>query len=167
MTWDERLGLQNFLTLNYNDLKQKLARRLGNPELAGDALQDTWLRLEGKLSRGQVKNPGAYLFRMACNVAIDHLRSESRRLSSDEIDAILDLADPAPGPAPTVQAQMELDALTRIMRELPERQCTILLLVRLERLPQREVAIRLGISLRLVELELQRAQEYCAARLDH
>jgi RNA polymerase sigma factor (sigma-70 family) len=166
MTWDERLGLQGFLTLNYADLKQKLSRRLGNPELAGDALQDTWLRLEDKPARGQVKNPGAYLFRMACNVAIDQLRSESRRLSSGEIDAILDLADPAPGPAPTVQAQMELDALTRIMRELPERQCTILLMVRLERLPQREVATRLGISLRLVELELQRAQEYCAARLD-
>jgi RNA polymerase sigma factor (sigma-70 family) len=166
MTWNNQPGLQGFLTLNYDDLKRRLARRLGNQELAGDALQDTWLRLEEKPARGQVKNPGAYLFRMACNVAIDHLRSENRRLSSGEVDALLDLADPAPGPAPTVQAQMELNALTRVMRELPERQCNILLMVRLERLPQREVATRLGISLRLVELELQRAQEYCAARLD-
>jgi len=165
MTHDSRIGLQELLTLRYDDLKRRLVRRLGNSELAGDALQDTWLRLAGRPVAGAVKNPVGYLFRMACNAAVDRLRAEDRRLTYGEVDALLQVPDPLPGPAMAAQAQMELDALARIMEELPARQRHILLAVRLEYLPQREVAARLGVSLRLVELELRRAQEYCAARL--
>jgi len=52
------------------------------------------------------------------------------------------------------------------MAELPPRQREILLAARLDGLPRREIANRLGISLRLVEKELQRAQEYCLAHRD-
>lgn len=167
MNLPREIGLQEFLVLRYDDLKRRLASRLGNTELAGDALQDTWMRLEkGGHAAARVGNPGAYVFRMACNVAIDHLRSENRRLHSGEVDALLHVADPAPGPASIAQAQLELAALVRVMQELPERRRKILLAVRVDGLSQREVAARFGISLRLVELELQRAQEYCASRLD-
>ena len=52
------------------------------------------------------------------------------------------------------------------MEELPARRRNILLAARVEGLTQPEVARRFGISLRLVEGELQRAQEYCAIRLN-
>lgn len=167
MTADNLISLQDFLTLRYDDLKRRLGRRLGSSELAGDALQDTWLRLNGKHAVGAVASPGAYLFRMAFNVAIDRQRSESRRLSASEVESILEIADPAPGPAEVAQTRSDLDALIRAMEELPKRRRDILLAARLEGLTQPEIARRFGISLRLVELELQRAQEYCAARLNH
>jgi len=160
------IGLQEFLTLRYDDLKRRLVHRLGSAELAGDALQDTWLRLQGKHAVGAVASPGAYLFRMAFNVAIDRQRAESRRLSAAEVDSILEVADPAPGPPDAAQTRSDLDALIRTMEELPERRRNILLAARIEGLTQPEVARRFGISLRLVELELQRAQEYCAVRLN-
>lgn len=166
MTANNLISLQDFLTLRYDDLKRRLARRLGSSELAGDALQDTWLRLHGKHAAGAVVSPGAYLFRMAFNVAIDRQRAESRRLSASEVESILEIADPAPGPAEVAQTRSDLDALVRAMEELPKRRREILLAARMEGLTQPEIARRFGISLRLVELELQRAQEYCAVRLN-
>ena len=166
MTANNSVSLQDFLTLRYDDLKRRLARRLGSSELAGDALQDTWLRLHGKHAVGAVVSPGAYLFRMAFNVAIDRQRAESRRLSASEVESILEIADPAPGPAEVAQTRSDLDALVRAMEELPKRRREILLAARMEGLTQPEIARRFGVSLRLVELELQRAQEYCAVRLN-
>ena len=40
--------LRDFMLQRYDDLKARLTRRLGCPDLASDALQDTWLRLEAK-----------------------------------------------------------------------------------------------------------------------
>jgi RNA polymerase sigma-70 factor (ECF subfamily) len=102
---------------------------------------------------------------MAVNASIDLHRSANRQLSAREVDDLLELADPAPGPAEAAASQAELEALVRVMRELPERRRNILLAVRVQQLTQPEVARRMGISLRLVELELQKAQAYCAARL--
>lgn len=158
-------SLIDFLTLRYDDLRRRLTRRLGSAELASDALQDTWLRLHGK-PVVDAASPGAYLFRMAFNVAIDRQRSESRRLTTAEIDDLLDLADPSPDPADSAQTRSDLEMLVQAMEELPERRRAILLAVRVDGLTQPEVARRFGVSLRLVELELQRAQEYCAARVD-
>lgn len=165
MSTSAPLDLLEFLTLRYDELRRRLTRRLGSADLASDALQDTWLRLQGKQIVDAV-SPGAYLFRMAFNVAIDRQRSESRRLTLGEIDDLLDVADPSPDPADSAQSRAELEQLVRAMEELPERRRGILLAVRVEGLTQPEVARRFGVSLRLVELELQRAQEYCAARLD-
>lgn len=157
--------LRGFLAARYDDLKLRLTRRLGSAELAGEALQDTYLRLQRAHRAGAVRSPGAYLFRMAFNTALDHRRAEKRRLSVLEIRDLLDIADEAPGPAQIAEGRGEIEALERVMAELPPRRRAILLAVRLEGMPQRQIAERLGISLRLVEKELQRAQEYCAERL--
>ena len=132
---------------------------------AGDALQDTWLRLENSENIEAVRNPGAYLYRMAFHSAIDRQRAEERRLSVGEVELMLDLASPEPGPAEVAEANSELDALIRALEQMPQRRRDILLAVRLDGMPQREVAERFGISLRLVELELKRAQEHCAEQL--
>jgi len=165
MTDSNRTVLRDFLLERYNHLKSLLSRRLGSSDLASDALQDTWLRLESNESTEAVRNPGAYLYRMAFNAAIDKQRAEDRRLSVGEVETMLDLVSPEPGPAEVAEANSELDALIRAMEKMPRRRRDILLAVRLEGLPQREVAERFGISLRLVELELKRAQEFCAAQL--
>jgi len=154
--------LRDFMLQRYDDLKARLTRRLGCPDLASDALQDTWLRLEGKEELGPVDSPGPYLMRMAVNVAVDQQRVENRRLTVAEAEVLLHIADPAPGPERIAEGRAELDALTRAMGELPARQRDILLAVRVEGLPQNDIAERLGVSLRTVERELRNAHENCA-----
>ncbi|WP_445289565.1 RNA polymerase sigma factor [Variovorax atrisoli] len=157
-------ALRDFLVQRYDELKKRLARHLGNADLAGDALQDAWLRLESREDVDGVQNPGAYLMRMAVNIAIDYQRSRSKTLSADEVDALLEQADPAPGPAETAEARSDLADLVTAIRTMPERRQQILLMVRWEHLPQQEVADRLGVSLRTIEHELRKAQDHCAKK---
>ncbi len=83
----------------YDDLKARLTRRLGSADLAGDAMQDTWLRLARTESIGAVQSPRSYLFRIALNVAEDRRRMELRRpVLAVEIDSLLEVPDDAPTP---------------------------------------------------------------------
>jgi RNA polymerase sigma factor (sigma-70 family) len=159
-------ALRDFLVQRYENLKQRLTRQLGSAELASDALQDTWLRLESREKIEGVRNLDSFLMRMAVNVAIDHHRSNSRLLEAEEIDVLLALADPTPGPEQRAVARSEVDALGQALEALPARRRKILMLVRWEGLPQREVAKRMGLSQRTIEKELKTAHDYCAARLN-
>ena len=156
--------LRDFMLQRYDDLKARLTRRLGCADMASDALQDTWLRLEGKDELGPVDSPRVPAADGGqCGGGPAARRN--RRLTSSEAEALLALPDPAPGPAQTAQGREELDTLVRVMGELSERQRGVLLAVRLEGLPQAEVATRMGVSLRTVERELRSAHEHCATRV--
>ncbi|MGJ7498854.1 RNA polymerase sigma factor [Variovorax sp. ZT5P49] len=159
--------LRSVLTQRYEQIRNSLAIQLGSPELAGDTLHDIWLRLQRDSHvAGPIANPQAYLVRMGVNLAIDVRRSQSRMLSAEDVRELMDIVpDPAPGPARIAESRSELDALKAVVNEMPARRREILILVRWEHWPQREVAKRLGVSLRTVESELKVAQEYCAARL--
>jgi RNA polymerase sigma factor (sigma-70 family) len=157
-------ALRQLMVDRYDELKTRLTERLGSAELASDALQDAWLRLARAEAVGTIRAPSSYLFRVLVNTALNRRRAERRHLNTLEIEALLDLADEAPGPAEVTEARSDLRVLETIMAELPPRQREILLAARLDGMPHKEIARRLGISLRLVEKELKQAQEYCLAR---
>lgn len=167
MSEDARLLLLDYLGKSYGTLKARLTRLLGNDDAAGDALHDTWLRLKGKEDYGSIQNPGAYLLRMAVNVAVDVQRRQSRSLAGDEIDALLDeMADPSPEPLQIAEARSELNALMLQLDRLPERRRALALMVHAEGVTQKEAARRLGISLRTVEYELKHIHAFLNAYLN-
>jgi RNA polymerase sigma-70 factor (ECF subfamily) len=159
-------ALQHRLLMRYQVFKKRLTHYLGSADLAGDALQDTWLRLERGGDLSTVRSPDTYLFSMAINIALDHMRSENRRLTTSEVATLLDLADEAPDAARTVEARSDLDALVAIIEELPVRQQAILLAARIGGMPRDDIARRFGVSVRFVQRELQEAHDYCASRLE-
>jgi RNA polymerase sigma-70 factor (ECF subfamily) len=154
-------ALRKLLVARYPEIKARLAQRLGSSELAGDAMQDTWLLLSRTETIGAVRSPLGYLFRIALNAARDRLVADRRYLTAAEIDPLFDLADEAPDPLEVVEARSDLRELMRRIAELPARRRQILIAVRLDRVPQREIARRLGISLSSVEKELRLALEAC------
>ena len=160
MSEGTQLVLLNYRGKHDASIKQRLTRKLGNAEDAGDALHDTWLRLKGSEEHGPILNPGAYLSRMAINIAVDVQRRHSRLLSGDDIEELLEnQVDPSPGPARTAEIRSELDALLQLLDRMPERRRAIALLVHAEGVTQKEAAQRLGVSLRTVEYELKRVHE--------
>src|ERR1700761_3252148 len=158
------LALRQLLITGYDELKAKLTRRLGSADAAADAVQDTWLRLQHASIAGRIDNPARYLFRVALNVARDRKAADRQHLAADQLEGAIELADQAADPAAILEAKSELELAKMLIRELPERQRSILLAARLDGLPRREIAQRLGISLSLVEKELKQAHEYCMAR---
>ncbi len=156
--------LQELLADRYGILKTRLARRLGSQDWAEEALQDTYLRLSGADIAGTVRNPTAYLFRTAFNVALNRMRADRRRLSAAEIDGLLHIADEAPDALQVVEGRADISRLSKIIAKLPERQRAILLASRVEGASRQQIAERFRISVGMVDKELQQAQEFCAMR---
>lgn len=160
-------SVRRHLVDRYDDLKRRLTRRLGSPDLANDALQDAWVRIEHIGQINEIRNPANYIFGIAMNAARDRMREASaRHLSAAEIDGLLDIPDDAPTPSNVVEMRSDLKFLETVLLELPERQRKILLAARIDQTPRADIARQFGISVSLVEKELQRAQEYCLARRD-
>lgn len=157
--------LRDLLLADYRNLDRRLARRLRSTDLASDVLHDTYLRLEEMNDVGPVRSPEAYLLRIAVNIANDRRRAESRRLTTEEVDQLLDIPDDQPDAERAIEARSEVELLRRAIAELPERRRRVLLLSRVEDVPNREIAARLGLTVRTVETDLKQAVEHCAQRL--
>jgi RNA polymerase sigma factor (sigma-70 family) len=158
-------ALQELLLSRYGDLKSRLTRYLGSADLAGDALQDTWLRLQRGGELAAVRSPDTFILRTAMNIARDRLRSENRRVTTVDANSLLGVVDEAPDPAREIEGRADLQVLMTVMAELPARQKAILIAARLDGIGRREIAERFGVSVRFVQRELQTAQDYCADRL--
>jgi RNA polymerase sigma factor (sigma-70 family) len=132
MTETSLVALRQLLLQGYDELKQRLTQRLGSPELAGEAIQDTWLRLQHTEAIGTVRSPANYLFRVALNLARDRLSADRRLLTAVEIETLLDIAAETPDPARTAEMRSELRAVEQLIAELPPRQREILVAARLD-----------------------------------
>ncbi len=160
-----RTALQQFLVINYGSLSRRLARRLGSPNAADEALQETYQRLEPASILSSARNLISYLFRIATNIAPHRRRSEARRLTAVEVDALLDTADDIPDLARVVEARSELLSLERALLDMPERRRTIFKAVLIEKTPRSELAKRFSVGAGTIDIEVQRALEHGARRL--
>ncbi|MEW6291748.1 MAG: RNA polymerase sigma factor [Pseudomonadota bacterium] len=135
-----------------------LARRLGCPEAGREAAQDIFLRLLLRPHAAPIENPRGFLLRSARNLAIDLLRAERIRPVIEPIeDHEGTLVDPISDPARIAEARQHLRALVDGIGKLPPKCRDVFFLHRFEGLTQREIAGRLGISVKAVEANLARA----------
>jgi RNA polymerase sigma factor (sigma-70 family) len=163
-------SLRDFLTSHYSDLKRRLTYRLGNADLASDALHDAYLRLQGKDSGADaadpsIAHPAAYLYRMAFHIAVDQGRSGERRLTTGEIDEMLDVADDTPGPVQIAEGRQDLSRLLTDLESMPQRRREILLAVRLDGATREQLAAHYGVALRTIDRELEKGYAFCLERM--
>ena len=137
-----QLALQAWLAANYRRLHQRLLHQLRCPDLASECLHDAWLRL-GETSVAAVQNPEAYVYRVACNVAMDRMRSNRPWHCVEDADS-------------------ELAAVERAMARLPGRHRAVMVALRIDEMTRDEVAARYRLSLRRVDTALRQALDYCA-----
>ena len=134
-----------------------LVARLGSREEAEDVAQEMWIKLE-RLPDTPLDHVAAYLFRMAANLATDRRIAATRSQARDS--AWLD-AQPGTDELPTIEraiiARQRLARLERAVADMPERMRAALRMFRVEELPQREIADRLGVTVSAVEKLLRRA----------
>ncbi|MGK5045884.1 sigma-70 family RNA polymerase sigma factor [Janthinobacterium sp. GB4P2] len=166
--------MQAVLESNYRGLHRRLTRHLGCAELASDSLHDAWLRL-GALAAGDgaplAHSPVAYVFRVACNAAMDSLRRNRAWLYADEGDdeaGLVDfLADTAAGPERLAELHADVRRLAQAVDLLPRRHQQVLEALRVDELSRQEVAERHDMSLRNVDTALRQALDHCARHTGH
>ncbi len=156
-------SLQQYLVAHYATLRHRLTLRLRCPNLASECLHDTWLRLAETNVSASVRNPGAYVYRIACNLATDRLRNSKPWQYVADADLELEqVADTMPGPALIAEACSELDEVIRAFQRLPLRHRSILVNLLLEEQSREDVADRYGLSSRRVDTLLRQAVEFCS-----
>ena len=159
-----RALLMRSLLGGYTSLRNRLARKVGF-ELAEDALQETWIRLETRGELAPVNNHDSYLYRAALNTAHNLRKSENRRLSFVDVEELLDVADDRPGPAIIANDRACIATIERALLELTERQRIIFKEAFLGDSTHHELAKRFGVTVRTVQKELRHGVDLCARRL--
>ncbi len=152
---------------NEGDLRAFMAARLRCPFTAHDLTQELYLKVSALENRPEVGNARAYLYRMAANLVIDHLRREQRQGGLlAEAEALLWGGSEGVSPERTVMAQQELRALVAVVEALPPATRRVFKRNRFDGKTQREIAEELGISQTAVEKHIRKALRRLADRRD-
>lgn len=145
-----------------------LGRRIG-PDDAGDVLGDVFLAAFKFRDRYDRKYASAlpWLYGIASNLLGKHFRERASELRMlERIVGQSELDDPADAVVASVDAQMQLRAMTKLLEELPPGERDALLLHAWEALTYDEIASALGIPVGTVRSRLSRVRQRLRAATD-
>ena len=160
-----------FLTLLFNKYRGALLRHVqrfaSSKEDAADLVQDTYLRVMGRISMSRFDGEArAYLFQTATNLARDHYRRQKFRSHTPLDEAPEDtLEAEEPSAEQIISADQVNAALRAAIREMPEDARAVFLLARSRDLSYGDIAQRLGLGRRTVERRVAEAVAFLAGRL--
>ena len=136
-----------------------LTARTGSSATAEDLAQDVWLRLQGmsEEAAAQVRQPQAFMYRMAANRALDNAKAQRRAGARDlewrraQADGEAGEVQDAPSAEDAVWARLKLEKVQAAIRHMPPKAAEAFRLHKFEGLSQGEVADRMGVSRSAVE----------------
>lgn len=154
---------------SYSALIGFVARRTGNRQTAQDLVHDAWLRLAECAPRGDQGSQAAaraYLYAVADNLAIDHLRRAGR--TAERFDAGGNIDGPAAAVRDIADGHLHREALAAVdvaLAALPARCRAVFMADRLDGTAHAQLAQQHGVSVKTIEREVMRALDAVEAAL--
>ncbi|MEO9521939.1 RNA polymerase sigma factor [Parasphingorhabdus sp.] len=144
-------------------LKRFLAARLGNEIDAQDLAQEAYFRLCRVAQPDLIREPDAYLFRIASNLANEFLLKKNKQPFTVDIDTVGESLAEIDGMSfsDKLEQRAEIAELAKILDQLPPLYQAILLLRKRDGYSHREIAEKLNISHHTVHKYLKRALLRC------
>ena len=141
-------------------IRQWLSRRAPDLEI-DDVVQEMYARLASLESVEEIRNPRQYAAQAAVSIALNMTR-HSRVVPMIPLAEFEDVgfASLEPSPERVLNSQEELQELEKSLQELPPLCRTAFLLRRVEGLSQKDVAEKLGISVKTVEKYMARSVRF-------
>ena len=161
-------GITGLFDAHRGELLRFLTARCGSRDTAEDFLQDLWIKASAQPA-GPIANGRAYLFRMANNLMLDHVRSKHRAMARDRnwleaggsvTKSTEDRPDSAIPADEMITKQQEAEILRQAIDELPPGAARALTLYRFKEHSQAEIAEIMGISRSGVEKHLAVAMKH-------
>jgi RNA polymerase sigma factor (sigma-70 family) len=139
-----------------------VARIVGSEPVAEDVTQSLYLRVQRVEDHPPILNKRSFLFRLASNLAVDHVRSARRHdsLFAGDVDTS---HVPSTEPSPEVRLldQEKVRRITAIVETMPLRCRQVFVLIKLDELSVAETATRLRISQDMVRKHIRHALQIC------
>jgi RNA polymerase sigma factor (sigma-70 family) len=151
-------------TAHNRALLRFLTCRLKSAQEAKEVAQEAYVRMLRLDSPDGVGYLRAFLFKTAANLATDRLKSAARRERIDQLE-FFDDAQLEPSPEEGLSAEQELQAIARILDELPARCRYAFVMHRFHGNSIAEVASSMNLSVRTIQLYVERALVFCRDRL--
>ena len=146
-----------------------LCRRLGCEDTAEDLVQDTYLRLVDYREGQHISNPRAFIYKIANNLALDHLRAQKRRDFIVEIEALSEsvplTVEDHVDPQSVVMNQQQLEILNKLIQGFPPVMQDVFIRSRFYGQTHEQIADALGISKSWVEKNIMQALAECRIAL--
>jgi RNA polymerase sigma-70 factor (ECF subfamily) len=146
-------------------LTRRLRRRVGCGEEASDLVHEAFARLMRSGALQRLREPEAFLGRVVRNLLIDR----SRRLAGKSIHLPIEDSPDIPvraDQADAIEVEQMRDRYRQIVASMPPRTREVFLLHRVDELGYKEIAARLGISVRTVEWHIAEAITRISRGLD-
>jgi RNA polymerase sigma factor (sigma-70 family) len=148
-------------------LLQHLTRMLGRVDLAREVVQDTYERIHKQYRPEDLRFPRAMLFKVASNFALMRLRRA--RLESTIItgsEGMEKVPDEAASPDKRVMAEETRQRLMQTIKELRPNLRTVFVMAHVQGLDRKDIAERLGISLKRVDKRMTEALRTLRERME-
>jgi RNA polymerase sigma-70 factor (ECF subfamily) len=157
------LSLINHALIHNNTVIKSLHWRfLHSQHDIEDVAQQAYLKAYCAEQEKAIEHPKSYLFTIAKNIAINELTKTSNRITEylEECDESIAIESSATLES-EVEAEQSLGIYCDAVASLPEACRRVFLLRRVHGLKQTEIAESLGVSLRNVEMHLQKGTLQC------
>ncbi len=140
------------------ELRAYLTKELRCPHMAADFTQEIFLRVAELPAVNVIDNVRSYLYRIAHNLIIDHVRKQERQQTfSTDHEALLAIPKEESAIDDVLAARQDLLRLQAAVQHLPLQTRLVFKLNRIEGLTYTEVAFRLQISESSVQKHLSKA----------
>lgn len=157
------VGFEALFRAQFKGLHAYAATILKDPDGAEDVVQQCFIKLWKIWEAGQVPaSPAAYLYRAVYNDCLNVLKHQKVKMAHEQYTRHTS-KESAPESFTKVR---ELEAaLDKALSELPEQCRTIFQLSRFEELKYREIAERLGLSIKTIEAQMGKALRLLRTKL--
>lgn len=151
---------------NFDNLTRRLRSRVYDEATARDLAQAAFLKLARHCPLPTLDDARALVYRIGKELAIDHVRNESRRAKiRDQHHEHFAITHPSPTPEQELIGRDELRRLETIVDRLPKKRRAALLLSRFEGKSVPEIAEKLSITEASVRRHIYDALRACRSAM--
>lgn len=158
--------LQGWFQNYSSDLLVFFRRKVGESD-ADDLVQEVYLRALTYPMPSAIIKPRAFLFRVATNLVIDHVRKKSYRQHDNYEEIEGSIITSMLGPEDSLRGKDRLKKFRDALAQLPADHRQAFLLNRFDGLSHMEIAQLMGISDKTVQRYIAKAFDHCLSCIEY